>query len=371
MATLPEIAEWVSGVYQIEESDPVLGGPPNESTGAGLTNIPALHLAKRTAYLKQVLDDAGIGATAAPAIADFNAVGASGLYQAASAANAPEPGVPFTLMHIQSSATQATQIASRITSDRVWIRRLAAGNWSPWREILHTGNAASILGLGSTPPQFDNDTSVATTAFVQRALGNHADFIEVAANRTLTAADAGKVFFITANVTVTLPTSTALTPGVAFRFVLSGSSSVTFAGGSALIENDGGVHTGAVSGVEVTLHAVSTVDQYRMTTAGRRDQQIGVGQTWKDVAGSRAINTVYQNTSGKPKFVNISFSNSFQSLYVGPTNPPTLLIGNLGSDTASGQPPTSAIIPPGHYYQVKDGVLGTTDGILRSWTELD
>ena len=51
MATLPEIAEWVAGVYQIEEADPVLGGPPNESTGAGWTNIPALHLATRTAYL--------------------------------------------------------------------------------------------------------------------------------------------------------------------------------------------------------------------------------------------------------------------------------------------------------------------------------
>lgn len=266
MATLPEIAEWVNGVYQIEESDPVLGGPPNESTGAGLTNIPALHLAKRTAYLKQVLDDAGIGLTAAPAIADFNLVGASGLYQAASAANAPEPGVPFTLLHIQSSATQATQIASRITSDRVWIRRLAAGTWSAWREILHTGNAATILG--NTPAQFDDSTALATTEFVQRALGNHADFIEVATNRTLTAADAGKAFFITGNVTVTLPTSTALTPGVAFRFVLSGGSSVTFAGGSEIVENSGAIHTGAVAGFEVTLHAVASLNQYRMTLAG-------------------------------------------------------------------------------------------------------
>lgn len=361
MATLPEIAEWVNGVYQIEESDPVLGGPPNESTGAGMTNIPALHLAKRTAYLKQVLDDAGIGATAAPAITDFNTVGASGLYQAASAANAPEPGVPFTLMHIQSSATQATQIASRITSDRVWIRRLAAGTWSAWREILHTGNAATILG--NTPAQFDNTTALATTAFVQRALGNHADFIEVATNRTLTAADAGKAFFITGNVTVTLPASTALTPGVAFRFVLSGSSSVTFAGGSELIENDGGVHTGAVSGVEVTLHAVASLDQYRMTKAGRREQQIGVGQTWQNVRSMRAVNVSYQNTTGKPIDVAIGGTADFGSAQVSNDGVNWMNVGALGAanDYASN---VSFTVPGGGYYRQINGSLATI------WMEL-
>lgn len=149
MATLPEIAEWVAGIYQIEESDPVLGGPPNETTGAGIINIPKQQLAKRTAFLKQVLDEAGIGAAAAPSVADFSAVNKSGMYQGNNASGAPEPGLVFTLLHIQSSATQATQIASRITGDRVWVRRLSGGVWSSWREILHTGNAAQALGLGS------------------------------------------------------------------------------------------------------------------------------------------------------------------------------------------------------------------------------
>lgn len=54
MATLPETAEtaeWVA-VYQLEQSDPVLGGAPNEATGAGMDNIPHLHLVKRTAWLR-------------------------------------------------------------------------------------------------------------------------------------------------------------------------------------------------------------------------------------------------------------------------------------------------------------------------------
>lgn len=51
MTTLPENAEWV-GVYQLEESDPVVGGAPNEATGAGMDNIPHLHLTRRTAWLR-------------------------------------------------------------------------------------------------------------------------------------------------------------------------------------------------------------------------------------------------------------------------------------------------------------------------------
>lgn len=47
---------WPSGVYQIETTDPALGGPPNEGTGAGMVNIPHKHLLDRTAYLKNQLD---------------------------------------------------------------------------------------------------------------------------------------------------------------------------------------------------------------------------------------------------------------------------------------------------------------------------
>lgn len=52
MADLSESAVWGAGVYQIETTDPVLGGAPNPSTGAGMTNIPHQQLANRTAWLK-------------------------------------------------------------------------------------------------------------------------------------------------------------------------------------------------------------------------------------------------------------------------------------------------------------------------------
>ncbi|MDD1016824.1 gp53-like domain-containing protein [Pseudomonas rubra] len=46
MADLPEREEWTPGIYQIETSDPVLGGPD------GVDNRPAKDLANRTRWLK-------------------------------------------------------------------------------------------------------------------------------------------------------------------------------------------------------------------------------------------------------------------------------------------------------------------------------
>ncbi|WP_221034255.1 hypothetical protein [Pseudomonas syringae] len=50
MADLPETPEYPSGIYQIETSDPVLGGP------GGIANRQAEQLAARTAWLKQIID---------------------------------------------------------------------------------------------------------------------------------------------------------------------------------------------------------------------------------------------------------------------------------------------------------------------------
>ncbi|MBE3584827.1 MAG: hypothetical protein IMW94_01395 [Thermoanaerobacter sp.] len=50
MANLAETPTWEAGIYQIEETDPVQGGPN------GVDNRPHIQLANRTAYLKQQHD---------------------------------------------------------------------------------------------------------------------------------------------------------------------------------------------------------------------------------------------------------------------------------------------------------------------------
>lgn len=50
MANVTEVAEWELGVYQLETTDPVEGGPN------GIDNQQAKQLANRTAYLKEQLE---------------------------------------------------------------------------------------------------------------------------------------------------------------------------------------------------------------------------------------------------------------------------------------------------------------------------
>ncbi len=52
MADLQETQTWTPGIYQIETNDPVVGGPPDLAQGEGISNVQALQLASRTAWLK-------------------------------------------------------------------------------------------------------------------------------------------------------------------------------------------------------------------------------------------------------------------------------------------------------------------------------
>lgn len=51
MAFLSETETWIEGIYQIEEEDPVMGGPN------GIDNRPNRELACRTRYLKKQVED--------------------------------------------------------------------------------------------------------------------------------------------------------------------------------------------------------------------------------------------------------------------------------------------------------------------------
>ncbi|HGV5150231.1 TPA: phage tail protein [Klebsiella pneumoniae] len=64
MANLPETPQWEEGIYQIEVSDPVLGGPD------GISNRQGKQLASRTLYLKQQVEKGGSDLAAHIAAAD-------------------------------------------------------------------------------------------------------------------------------------------------------------------------------------------------------------------------------------------------------------------------------------------------------------
>lgn len=97
---------------------------------------------------------------------------------------------------------------------------------------------ALINALKVTQPQFDNDTSLATTEFVQRALGNRRFSGAIAASRAITLGDFGAEFVVSAiTPTLTMPAVTSVADGATIRFVNLGVGACTFArtGGDCFI----------------------------------------------------------------------------------------------------------------------------------------
>jgi hypothetical protein len=100
--------------------------------------------------------------------------------------------------------------------------------------------AAGDVTAKNTPPQFDSDKSVATTDFVQRALGNKASMLVIPSAMSLTAAHAGMAL-VTGGTgyTVTLPPISTLAEGAIISITNSGTGPVTIAPNGADIIDPG------------------------------------------------------------------------------------------------------------------------------------
>ena len=120
----------------------------------------------------------------------------------------------------------------------------------------------------------------------------------------------------------------------------------------AQAEDDTSTVFGQVSGQRLAqAGVVSFTDQ---------EQQVGVGQTFQDVAGSRSGNTVYQNTTGKPIYVFVELSQSTVN-YFQVSNDGSSFIeiqrGDGGAPMGVG-----TVVPDGAYYRVM--------GSFGEWMEL-
>ena len=75
---------------------------------------------------------------------------------------------------------------------------------------------------------------------------------------------------------------------------------------------------------------------------------LGVGQTWQNVSGSRAVATTYTNSTGKPIFVAISGWASAGNGYVVVDS--VTIYSGLGRSTYFNTMPISFIVPSGSSY---------------------
>lgn len=120
---------------------------------------------------------------------------------------------------------------------------------------------AAITGaLGVTPPQFDNDTSLATTAFVKRQGVEFSNVATYSATATLTAAAAGQfaVATISGGGTLTLPLASAFAAGASITFQANQANQVIQrAGADNIYLNSNNIVTSVTLNVGDTLTLVS------------------------------------------------------------------------------------------------------------------
>jgi hypothetical protein len=135
-------------------------------------------------------------------------------------------------------------MSATAASDASFVQAADLSGYAPINSPTFTGNPAA-----PTPSQFDNDTSLATTQFVQKALGNFQAAAQLNANTTLTSANFGSIFQVTGNYTITLPSPVSVASGVALH-LFSNSSNWTLAapsGTSIIVGTSSGVSSYSIS----------------------------------------------------------------------------------------------------------------------------
>lgn len=162
MADLEEGSVWEDGIYQLETDDPVMGG------AEGIDNLQAKQLASRTQYLlAQLLLRAPLASPTftgdpkapTPAAADNDTSIATTAFVKTAIANlvASSPAALDTLNELAAALGNDANFSATMTA------ALAAK--SPLASPTFTGDPKA-----PTPAPGDNDTSIATTAFVVTAI---------------------------------------------------------------------------------------------------------------------------------------------------------------------------------------------------------
>ena len=154
-------------------------------------------------------------------------------------------------------------------------------------------------------------------------------------------------------------TLSSLTLGTPLTIANGGTGVTTLGANSVLLGNGTGAVTTVAPGTSGNLLASNGT-----TWTSTVDKAIGVGQTWQNLGGSRAVGATYTNTSGRPIQVIITLVNTSGAWFY--------INGNLvirqfyDVNTGAGQTGYSfvtGIIPDGSTYLV-------TNGNLYTWYEL-
>ena len=122
------------------------------------------------------------------------------------------------------------------------------------------------------------------------------------------------------------------------------------------------------TGTGTTESLVSPAKVKAAAEAVVQNQGLGVGQTWQDMTSSRAFNTTYQNTTGKPIFIGVSATvanGGTMNLTVSPNSDMSASVIVDRASDINDPIGVTTIIPNNIYYKV---TVGSASGLI--WAEL-
>jgi hypothetical protein len=139
--------------------------------------------------------------------------------------------------------------------------------------------------------------------------------------------------------------------------VISGVNALAFSGGP--ITNSGTIQLNINGGSSNTYFRGDGI------WATPAENGLGYNQTYQDVTSTRANNTNYTNTTGKPIWISVLTSGSASNAQTNRLYCDNVIIADMNNDS-NFQALLTGIIPPGSVYKV---ILGASYGVSR-WIEL-
>lgn len=160
MANLNDTPQWPD-VYQLEQSDPVVGGAPNPATGAGMDNIPHLQLAQRTAWLRAAV-------TALQSLTGMATATVAGIVKISGATNSTATDTAASSAAVKAANDNAETRALKSTIISAGGLAVGGGDLSGSRTItVPVATQAQAEAAATTPATADNTTAMTALRVAQ------------------------------------------------------------------------------------------------------------------------------------------------------------------------------------------------------------
>lgn len=323
----------------LKELADAIGNDPNFATT--MLNALADKASKATTLAGYGITDGFGGNWSA---SDYNALSVSGMYQLGSGATANRPAgwSGSQALHMDYGSYAGT-LAFSLSADEIAFRRKSPGGYSEWKSLAF--RASSLAGYAITDAYTKTETN--------NAIGSALNSYGIGVQNVSSEVNLNNYYIAGKYVT---PSSGLLNlpPGWA-----QGRHTVDVTGGLNYCTQ---LITGA--GANKGRLAIRVYDGVGWTV--QEFTPLGVGQTWQDVTASRAFDTTYTNTTGRPIQVSIntrdpSTGNLAASLFV---NGVKIAYYYMSSGSQS---TLTAVIPPDATYKL---TRDDTNDVIMVWAEL-